>query len=198
MTKVIGITGGIGSGKSTLSEHLKKIGFLVHESDKVVANMYDNPEKSFINFIKKCGLEEAVKDKKIDKKLIAKVIFNNRDTKKKLEKHIHKKVQTFRESFIKKNIHNNKKAIFVDVPLLLERSLEKQFDLVVCIISTKKNRKKRILKNNKFSEKVLNNIFKAQTTDKERKLRSDIIIKNNKTKKDFIYNFHHAIIRCLK
>ena len=53
MTKVVGITGGIGSGKTTLSEYLKKIGFLVHESDKVVSKMYMMPNKSFTNFIKK-------------------------------------------------------------------------------------------------------------------------------------------------
>ena len=43
MTKIIGITGGIGSGKSTLSQYLKKSGYLVHESDEVVADMYKNP-----------------------------------------------------------------------------------------------------------------------------------------------------------
>ena len=53
MTKVIAITGGIGSGKTTLSNHLKKTGFFVHESDKVVSEIYSHPSKIFIDLIKK-------------------------------------------------------------------------------------------------------------------------------------------------
>ena len=78
--------------------------------------------------------------------------------------------------------------------MLLEKKLEKNFDLIVCVISTKKNRTKRILKNKKFSKKTLNKIFKAQTTDKERRSKSNLIINNNKTKKDFIFSIKKALI----
>ena len=56
MTKFIGITGGIGSGKTTVCDYLKKNNFAVHESDKVVAQMYKNPSKSFLHFLKKIFL----------------------------------------------------------------------------------------------------------------------------------------------
>ena len=52
MTKLVGITGGIGSGKTTFSNHLKKLGFVVHESDTVVSEIYNNPKKQFLSFIK--------------------------------------------------------------------------------------------------------------------------------------------------
>ena len=55
MTKVIGITGGIGSGKSTLSEYLKKRGIPVHESDKVVYKMYKKPKKKIYRIYNKAG-----------------------------------------------------------------------------------------------------------------------------------------------
>ena len=193
MTKVIGITGGIGSGKTTLSEHLKKTGFLVHESDKVVSSIYNKPKKSFINFIKKNLSKEVIQKGKVDKKQIINIIFNNNKTKNKLEKYIHKEVQVSRENFIKKNLKAKKKIIFVDIPLLLENKLEKKLDLVFCIISTKKNRTKRVLKNKKFTKKILNKIFNAQTTDKERRARSHIIINNNKTKKDFIFSAEQVL-----
>ena len=53
MTKLVGITGGIGSGKTTLSNHLKKLGYLVHESDAVVSEMYTKPKKNFLVLLKK-------------------------------------------------------------------------------------------------------------------------------------------------
>ena len=198
MTKVVGITGGIGSGKTTLSKHLKKIGLPVHESDKVVLNMYNKPSKPFIDFMKKTLSKEVILKGKINKKRIANIIFNNDKAKNRLEKYIHKEVRLFRENFIKKNLKTKKKIIFVDIPLLLENKLEKKFDLIVCIISTKKNRTKRVLKNRKFSKQILNKIFRAQTTDKERRARSHIIINNNKTKKDFIFNAEQALTRILK
>ena len=198
MTKVIGITGGIGSGKTTLSKYIKKIGFLVHESDKVVSNMYAKPNNTFINFIKKNISINAVQKKKINKRLIANIIFSNEKTKKVLEKYIHKEVKISRDSFLLKNLKAKKKIIFFDIPLLLENKLDKKFDSIVCVISSKKNRTKRVLKNKKFSEQNLKKIYNIQTTDKERRKRSQIIIYNNKTKKDFIYDVKKALIDIIK
>ena len=130
MTKLIGITGGIGSGKTTLSKYLKKIGFSVHESDKVVFEMYKKPSKAFLNFLKKNISPNVVKNRKINKKKITNIIFNNQQAKKRLENHIHKEVKSSRENFIKINKKNKKDFIFLDIPLLLEKKLEKSFDKV--------------------------------------------------------------------
>ena len=198
MTKLIGITGGIGSGKTTFSNHLKKLGYLVHESDKVVLEIYNKPKKQFLSFIKKNISQEAVKQNKINKSEIANVIFSNKVIKKLLERHIHKEVQNSRRAFIKKNTKKKKKIIFADIPLLFENKLEKKFDLVICIISSKKNRIKRVLKNKKFTKENLNKIIKAQTSDKERRKRSQIIINNNNTKKGFIFSAEKVLTRLIK
>ncbi len=198
MTKVIGITGGIGSGKTTLCKHLKKNGYNVHESDKVVFNIYKNPNRSFLNFIKKNISEKVVKNYKINKKKVAEIVFNNDLIRKKLENYIHQEVKVSRERFIKKNQKNNKRVVFVDIPLLLEKNLEKKFNIVVCIISKKKIRTERVLKSKKFTKPILNKIFNSQTSDKNRRLRSQIIVNNNKSKKDFIFSAEKALIDFLK
>ena len=198
MTKLVGITGGIGSGKTTFSNHLKKLGFVVHESDTVVSEIYNNPKKQFLSFIKEKISQDATNHNKINKTEIANAIFSNNKIKKLLERRIHKEVQISREAFIKKYTKKKKKIIFADIPLLFENKLEKNFDLVICIISSKKNRTKRVLKNKKFTKENLNKIFKAQTTDKERKKRSQIIINNNKTKKDFIFSVEKVLIKLIK
>ena len=97
MTKIIGITGGIGSGKTTLSEYLKKNNFAVHESDKIVAQMYSNPNRSFLRFLKKNISNEATLYNKINKQKISEIIFNNNNARKKLEKHIHNVVKKSRD-----------------------------------------------------------------------------------------------------
>ena len=198
MTKLVGITGGIGSGKTTFSKHLKKLGYVVHESDAVVSEIYNKPKKQFLSFIKEKISQDATNHNKINKAEIANVIFSNNKIKKLLERRIHKEVQISREVFIKKYTKKKKKIIFADIPLLFENKLEKNFDLVICIISSKKNRTKRVLKNKKFTKENLNKIFKAQTTDKERKKRSQIIINNNKTKKDFIFGVEKVLTGLIK
>ena len=198
MTKLVGITGGIGSGKTTLSNHLKKLGHLVHESDVIVSEMYTKPKKKFLSFIKEKISKDVVNHNKINKTEIANVIFNNKAIKKLLETYIHKEVQSSRDAFIKKNKKNKNKLIFADIPLLFENKLEKEFDLIICLISSEKNRTKRVLENKKFTKENLNKILKAQTTDKERKKRSQIIINNNKTKKDFIFSVEKVLISLIK
>ena len=198
MTKLVGITGGIGSGKTTFSKHLKKLGYLVHESDVVVSEIYTKPKKQFLNFIKEKISKDAVNHNKINKAEIANVIFSNNTIKKLLESRIHKEVKNSREVFIKKYTKKKKEIIFADIPLLFENQLEKGFDLIICIIASKKNRTKRVLKNKKFTKENLNKIFKAQTTNKERKKRSQIIINNNKTKKDFIFSAEKVLMRLIK
>ena len=198
MTKIVAITGGIGSGKTTISKYLKKNNFAVHESDSAVSQIYIKPNKLFLSFLKKNVSKEVVTRNKIDKKKIAEIIFNDKKIKQKLENYIHKEVKKSRDSFVKKNIKNKKNLIFVDIPLLFENKLEKNFDKVLCVIAKKKIRTERVLRNKKFTKKTLQKIFKFQVSDKERKARSNIIIYNNDTKKDFIFSLEKALIKLLK
>ena len=198
MTKIVAITGGIGSGKTTISKYLKKNNFAVHESDSAVSQIYIKPNKLFLGFLKKNVSKEVIKGNKIDKQKIAEIIFNDKKIKQKLENYIHKEVKKSRESFVKKNIKNKKNLIFVDIPLLFENKLEKNFDKVLCVIAQKKIRRERVLRDKKFTKKTLQKIFKFQVSDIERRARSDVIIYNNYTKKDFIFSLEKALIKLLK
>jgi dephospho-CoA kinase len=160
--------------------------------------MYNSPKKSFLNFLKKNISNEVVRNNKINKKKIADIVFNNTKKRKSLENHIHKEVKKSRDAFIKKNNNNNRGLVFVDIPLLFENKLEKNFDSVLCVIAKKKIRTERILNSKRFSKKILEKIFKSQVSDAERKRRSNIIVYNNKTKKDFIFSLEKALIDILK
>ena len=197
MIKLFGITGGVGSGKSTLVKSLLKKGYLVHDSDKIVSHMYKKPKKTFIKFLEQNISKNILKNNKINKKLITNTIFNNLEIKKKLEKHIHKEVQISRKKFIKKNKRNKKGVLFAEVPLLFENTLEKEFDLVICVISSKKNRSERNQKNKKFTKEIFNKIIKMQVSDKERRERSNIIIHNNNSKSKFLAAADKALLGVL-
>ena len=140
MTQIIAITGGIGSGKSTLCNKLKEKGFKIHSSDDQVTKIYKNPEKKFITYLSTIGLSKSISKKKIDKKIISKIIFENKQIRKKLELYIFKIVRKNRSDFIKKEKEKKTRLIFVDIPLLFENNLEKQFHKVISLIASKKVR----------------------------------------------------------
>ncbi len=185
MTKTVAITGGIGSGKSTFCSKLKEKGFKIHSSDEQVAKIYKNPEKKFVNYLRTIGLSKSISKKNIDKKIISKIIFENKQIRKKLELYIFKIVRKKRSDFIKQEKQKKTKLIFIDIPLLFENNLEKQFNKVISIIASKRVRLKRLKKTRKMTEKQFKNITRSQTSDVIRKKKSDYVIYNNSTLKDY-------------
>ena len=185
MTKTIAITGGIGSGKSTFCSKLKEKGFKIHSSDEQVAKIYKNPEKKFVTYLRTIGLSKSISKKNIDKKIISKIIFENKQIRKKLELYIFKIVRKKRSDFIKEEKQKKTKLIFIDIPLLFENNLEKQFNKVISIIASKRVRLKRLKKTRKMTENQFKNITRSQTSDVTRKKKSDYVIYNNSTLKDY-------------
>ena len=185
MTKTIAITGGIGSGKSTFCSKLKEKGFKIHSSDEQVAKIYKNPEKKFVTYLRTIGLSKSISKKNIDKKIISKIIFENKQIRKKLELYIFKIVRKKRSDFIKQEKQKKTKLIFIDIPLLFENNLEKHFNKVISIIASKRVRLKRLKKTRKMTENQFKNITRSQTSDVLRKKKSDYVIYNNSTLKDY-------------
>jgi len=186
MTFVIGITGGIGSGKSTFSKKLIEKGYRVHDSDKEVQFIYKNPTKDFIKLLNKIGLAKSINKKNINKKIIAKNIFQNPETKQKLERYIFNIVREKRSRFIKSEKKKKTNKIFIDVPLLFENNLDNIFDEIICIIASRNKRYERLKAKKRITKNLFKNILKSQTSDRVRKERADRIIYNNSTKKNYL------------
>jgi len=185
MTQIIAITGGIGSGKSTFCSKLKERGFKIHSSDEQVAKIYKNPDKKFVTYLHSIGLSKSISKKNINKKTISKIIFENKQIRKKLELYIFKIVRKKRSNFIKQEKEKKTRLIFIDIPLLFENNLENQFHKVISIIASKQERLKRLKKTRKMSETQFKNIIRSQTSDIIRKKKSDYVVYNNSTLKDY-------------
>lgn len=198
MTKLVAITGGIGSGKSTFSKQILRRKLKLLDSDQQVDKIYTKPNNDFVKYLRKIGLEKSIKAKnKVDKKYISKIIFINKDIRHKLQNYIFKIVRKKRTEFIESQKKRGEKVIFFDIPLLLENNLAKDYDLVISIISAKKNRYKRLKFSKKLSIVDFNNIIKAQTTDLDRRKNSDIIILNNNSKYEYIKKINKVLDKIL-
>ena len=193
MTQTIAITGGIGSGKSTFCSKLKEKGFKIHSSDEQVAKIYKNPDKKFVTYLRTIGLSKSISKKNIDKKIISKIIFENKQIRKKLELYIFKIVRKKRSNFIRQEKQKKTKLIFIDIPLLFENRLENKFHKVISIIASKQVRLKRLKKTRKMTEAQFKNIVRSQTSDVIRKKKSDYVIYNNSTLKDYKININKLV-----
>lgn len=182
MTKIIGLTGGIASGKTTVIHLIEIHGIPTHESDFVVKNMYSKPTLKFINYLKKINLGQSVSGKKINKNIIREEIFNNQKKRKALEKYIHTEVKKSRERFLKKNINTKTKILFLDIPLLFENKLEKICDYTIFLYSPLKLRRQRAIRRKGMKKNILEKIINTQLSDKIKRNKADFVINTFNTK----------------
>jgi len=168
----IGIVGDIGSGKTYVS---KQFGFPVFNADIEVNKIYKKNKKCFKKLNK--TFPNYIISFPIKKKEILKVIFKNKNNIKKINKIVHLEVRFAMNKFLKKN--KKKKAVVLDVPLLLENKIDNKEDIIVFVKSKKKEIKKRLKKRKNFNPKILEKLRKLQLPIERKIKKSDYILKNN-------------------
>ena len=194
---VIGLTGGIASGKTTIMNFLKKKKFAVHDSDAVVKKIYSKQEPKFVSYLKKTNLKNSIKGNKIDKKTIREEIFTNTEKRKLLEKYLHAKVKKSRDIFLKKNRQKKTQIVFLDIPLLFENKLEKICNYTILFYAPLKIRKKRAIRRGGMQKKILEKIIKSQLSDKIKKKKADFAV-DTSTNKSRCFNEVLKIIKSIK
>ena len=158
----IAITGKIASGKSTVSEIIKKLGFSVFESDKEVNKLFR--VKSTKKKIKDLFFEKIdnliEKDGSINKGLLGDYVFLNKDELKNLEDLIHPLLDKEKQKFIDSN--KKKKILFFDIPLLFEKKLFSHYNFIIYVYVQKKIQEERVLKRKKMNKNKFEKILDVQ------------------------------------
>ncbi|HSQ98167.1 MAG TPA: dephospho-CoA kinase [Rickettsiales bacterium] len=188
MTKIIGITGLIASGKTTLVNYLKDKNYKVFDSDFEVKKLY--LDKNFLNKLKEV-FPDAFQQNILDKKHLAEIVFSNKEKKTELENLIHPIIEKKCDNFIKENI--NEEIIFLDVPLLFEVNWDKKCTDIILINIDKNIQKQRFLDRGGDS-KIFDKIIQNQGNIKEKISKSNFILNNNSSLKDF-YNQIDKILK---
>ena len=167
----IGIIGDIGSGKSYVA---KQFGFPVFNADNEVIKIYKKNRKCFKKL--KRAFPNHIFSFPIKKKELLKVICENKNNIKKINKIIHPEVRLGMKKFIKK--YKKKKAVILDIPLLLEARINNKSDILVFVESKKKEINKRLRKRDNFNINIFKELRKLQLPLETKKKKSNFIIKN--------------------
>jgi dephospho-CoA kinase len=189
--KIIGLTGGVASGKNFVAEVFQKNGAAIFDADKEVHELLESHAEA-IKEVKK-NFPESVIGEKISRKLLGQIVFSDPQKLKILEKIIHVKVREKYRIFLQKAVKEKKKLVVLNIPLLLETQSYK-CDKVVAIIVSEEVQKKRFLKRAKktdpenFLHEKENLIHKfekiksQQIDNLKREKHADFVINNSLTK----------------
>ena len=151
--KIIGITGSIGMGKTTISSMLRLVGIPIFDSDKKVKQILDKNQIVIekISRIWPDVTPSSQIERKIDKVVLSNKIFKNKKERKKLENIIHPLVEKERNLFLRN--FGNFEIVGLDIPLLYEVGMNKTCDYVFLTYTSKKIQKKRVLLGPNMTEK---------------------------------------------
>ena len=180
---LLGLTGGISTGKSTVSNILKNKGYKVIDADKIAKEVVEVSMPAYEEIVDYFGEDILLMDKTIDRKKLGKLIFNNINLREKLNSIVHPYV--FRA--IKENINyycEKEKLVFLDIPLLFEQiELLKKHSIIFheiwLVYTDEETQIERLMKRDTISRREAIAKIKAQMSIEEKKNRSSRIIDNS-------------------
>ena len=177
---IIGLTGGIASGKSTVSKYLAEKGFKVYDADKIAKDISEKKsvqEEIILTF----GDKILDENKNVDRKKLKEIVFEDKEKLKQLNAIIHPKVIDFYKKLKEKNTDE---IIIFDVPLLFESGIEKFCDKILVVISDYEIQLNRIVERDKIDRDLAEKIIKSQLSNEERIKKTDVVIENNSSLED--------------
>lgn len=175
---IIGLTGGIATGKSTVAKFLKELNIEVIDSDKIAHKILTYQDT--INEIKnQFGNIVINKDGNINRKKLGEIVFDDLNKLKKLESITHHKIFDVIDKKIEE--HKNNKIIVLDAPLLFETSLDNKVDETWVVYTDKKTQIKRLKKRDGLDKENALKRIKAQMPLEEKIKKADIVIDNTGT-----------------
>jgi dephospho-CoA kinase len=197
---IIGLTGGIGSGKSAAAEILKELGLKVIDLDLITHELMRPGELGYIEIKKEFGEKYIDTKGALDRKLLRQEIFSSFDLKKRIESILHPII--FEECNKQLNILKHEKYILLVIPLLFETknyiSLIDESLLIDCDLEAQIE---RVIKRDNVSKGLVNRIIKNQMNREEKQLLADKVILNDgninhlKTQLDSYYKKLHMDIK---
>ena len=186
----IAITGKIGSGKSTVADVLKDLGYFVFESDKEVDRLFSDSDtkKKIKNLFRKIK-NLTNKDGSINKNLLGEYVFSKKDELIRLENLIYPLLNKERQKFI--NSKQMEKILFFDVPLLFEKKVFSDYNFIIYLHVKEKVQRERVLKRKKMNKDKFEKILEAQNYnlkdyDKFISIKIDTSKDINQTKKSLV------------
>lgn len=174
----IGLTGGIASGKSTVSKILRQRGLPVVDADELARDAIIHGSEGYKNVVKAFGMDVLNKDGTLNRESLAEIVFTDKSQLEKLENIIHPIVREKTKKLKQSLKSQGYKLAFYDVPLLFEKNMESMFDKIVVVYSRMDQQIERLKsRNNMTKEQAVNRILNQVSMDDKIK-KCDFVVDN--------------------
>ncbi len=178
--KWIGLTGGLGTGKSTVAKILREFGCVVLDADRMAADVITSGTTGLRSVVQRFGNDFLLSNGQLDRKKMSREVFGNPEALSDLEAIIHPLVKVEVERHKELEKRKGSDLLFYDVPLLYEKNIS-GFDAVVVVASSYENQKLRIRQRNPWSEDEINNRLKSQLPLSQKIQKANYVIFNDGT-----------------
>lgn len=179
MALVVGLTGGIASGKSTVSNFIREKGFTIIDADLEARLAVEVDEPAYNEIIAYFGKEIIMDTGEINRAKLGEIIFNHEEKRLKLNSIVHPDVRRRMTEKREQAISNGEKLIVMDIPLLFESKLTGMVDKVLLVYVDEQTQLERLMNRNQFSKEEALARIGSQMPLKNKVKLSDAVIDNN-------------------
>jgi dephospho-CoA kinase len=181
MAQIIGLTGGIASGKSTVATIIKEWGFPVVDADVVAREVVQIGQEAYMKIVEAFGEAILHPDGSLNREKLGHIIFNKEEERKRLNEIVHPAVRE-RMNYLKNQyISKGYKVVVLDIPLLFESKLTSIVDKTLLVYVEEEVQLKRLMERNQYSDKEAMARIKSQMPLSEKLQMTDYYISNNGT-----------------
>lgn len=177
---VIGLTGGIASGKSTVSAKLKELGAAVIDADLLARDVVRKGEIAYNKIVQCFGEDILLPGGDIDRKKLGNIVFSDKEKLALLNSITHPEIINRMKERIQELKAEGAKVIVVDAAILIEMGLHKYVDSVWVLSVDRETQMKRLVERDKFNYREAENRINSQFTNEVRKKYADVVIDNSK------------------
>ncbi|AJG26318.1 dephospho-CoA kinase [Streptococcus iniae] len=177
-SRVIGLTGGIASGKSTVVTMLRQAGYKVIDADQVVHDLQKKGEKLYNALVAAFGEKILNEEAELDRPKLSEMIFSSPE-KMELSSRIQNDIIQNRLRALKDQMASKETVFFMDIPLLIELGYQGWFDVIWLVYLDQQTQLDRLMARNHYSQEASEKRLASQMPLTEKKAYADIIIDNN-------------------
>jgi len=181
MTRVVGLTGGIGSGKSTVSRFLAELGARVVDADKIGHQSYQPGTDSWRDLVQTFGRDILAQNETIDRQKLAAIVFSQPEELKIFNAIVHPRMYKIAEKQIEEFRRQGVKVIVLDAPILFETNWTPLVDEVWVVVADEPHVIGRATARSGLNAEQIKSRIRAQMSNEDRIKRADAVIYNNGT-----------------
>lgn len=180
MGKIIGLTGGIASGKSTVTQLLRELGAEIYDADEVAKLIVEPGKPAWHELVKEFGENILNSDQTINRAKLGQIVFTSSKARTKLNEITHPRIgEMFREAIAEfKGKKSHSPVLILDIPLLIETKMDNLVDEIWLVYVQPETQVKRLMKRNSLNREEALARLAAQMPIDEKKQHADVIIDN--------------------